>query len=105
RILMQRVQAGSGEAAEELLQTYGPHVIRTVRRRLDRRLRKRFDSTDFVQDVWASFFKTCRAATAFEQPEQLAGYLTRMARNKVVEEFRASIQGGKRNVNREQSLN
>src|SRR5688572_23874581 len=56
--LMQCVREGSADATKELLDRYGPHVLRVVRRKLNRKLRPKFDSVDFVQDVWASFFTT-----------------------------------------------
>ncbi len=55
RDLMYRVQEGSEDAAWELVQRYGGYVRRAVRRVLDRRLRPKFDSLDFVQLVWQSF--------------------------------------------------
>jgi RNA polymerase sigma factor (sigma-70 family) len=102
--LMQRVQAGSDDAAQELLRTYGRHIIRVVRRHLDRRLRQKFDSTDFAQDVWASFFANCDRHERFEHPGQLAGYLAIMARNKVADEYRSRLQSHKHGITREQPL-
>jgi RNA polymerase sigma factor (sigma-70 family) len=101
---MQQVQAGSPEAAAELLETFGPHLIRVVRRHLDRRLRTKFDSVDFVQAVWGSFFANAQHLEAFDQPEQLVAFLVTLARNKIVEEFRRRFQTKKYNINRESPL-
>src|SRR5581483_2343423 len=54
--LMDEVRLGSHEAAEELWRRYGPYVVHVVRRSLHHRLRARFDSQDFAQAAWASFF-------------------------------------------------
>src|SRR4051812_9555119 len=54
--LLREAQAGSPEAARELYDTYVAHVLRCVRNRMWHRLRSKFDSQDFVQQVWASFF-------------------------------------------------
>jgi RNA polymerase sigma factor (sigma-70 family) len=102
--LMDRVLAGSPEAARELTEEYGPHLLRAVRRRLHRQLRTKFDSRDFVQDVWASFFAALPGKPAFERPEALVGFLAQLARNKVVDAVRLRLMGQKYNVNREQPL-
>jgi RNA polymerase sigma factor (sigma-70 family) len=102
---MERVAAGSQDAARELVERYGAHILRIVRRNLNRRLRTKFDSADFVQAVWASFFALPLEQYNFEQSEALAGFLFHLARNKVVEAVRQRLQTQKYNVNRERSLN
>src|SRR6188768_2709839 len=52
-----RIQAGDEEAARELLRRYEAEVRLVVRRQLPRLLRSRFDSLDFLQSVWGSFFR------------------------------------------------
>jgi RNA polymerase sigma-70 factor (ECF subfamily) len=101
-VLMQRVHEGSPEAARVLFDRYGPHIRRVVRRRLDKKLRSRFDSIDFVQDVWTSFFAG-PSRRAFDRPQALVAYLARMARNKVVEALRHRT-AEKRAADREHSL-
>lgn len=103
-VLMRRVLDGSTEAAHQLHALYGPHILRAVRQRLHRRLRSKFDSLDFVQDVWASFFSELPEKQAFATPKDLVAFLTVMARNKVVDVVRARMQQQKYNVNRETPL-
>jgi RNA polymerase sigma factor (sigma-70 family) len=102
--LMQRVREGSQDAARELAEVYGPHIFRVVRRRLNKKLRTKFDSSDFVQSVWASFFAVQPTVASFETPEALIGYLVAIARNKIVDEIRQRQVSVKRNINRERSL-
>lgn len=102
--LMARVAAGDPEAARELHDRYGEHVRRVVRRRLHVKLRARFDSLDFTQDVWASFFARPGAAELLRKPEDLTAYLTRVASNKVIDALRHCMTGQKHDVNREKSL-
>jgi RNA polymerase sigma-70 factor (ECF subfamily) len=104
RQLMERVVAGSDEAASQLLARYGAAVLQAVRRRLNRQLRSKFDSLDFVQDVWASFFANPPRDGQLNRPELLVAFLTRVAKNKVVDATRQRMQGLKHNVNRERSL-
>lgn len=66
--LMQRVREGSQDAAHELFQQYGPHILRIVRRKLHKTMRSKYDSSDFVQAVWASFFAIEPAQYHFEAP-------------------------------------
>lgn len=102
--LMQRVQQGSEDAVKELLELYGHHIFREVRRRLDRRLRAKYDSQDFAQSVWASFFADRTREHAFDNPEALVAYLVKTARNKVVEVVRRRYGAQKRDIRRERSL-
>lgn len=102
--LMQKVLAGNAAAARELTDVYGPYLLHAVRRRLDQRLRAKFDSVDFVQDIWASFFAGLPSGRAFERPQDLAAFLIRMAKHKVSDAARQRIQGQKFNVTRERPL-
>lgn len=86
--LMEQVRQGSQEAAEQVWREYGPYVVYVVRRSLHESLRSRLDSQDFAQDVWASFFRELPAAEDLKTPAALLQVLTKMARNKVVEEYR-----------------
>jgi RNA polymerase sigma factor (sigma-70 family) len=102
-VLIEQIQQGSQEAARELAETYGPHVQRYVRRQINRDLRNRFDSLDFVQLVWASFFCEPAKVPALQSPGQLIAYLGRMAQHKVIDEVRKQ-RSKKADVQREQRL-
>jgi RNA polymerase sigma-70 factor (ECF subfamily) len=102
--LMDGIRAGSQDAAWELLERIGPHVHRVVSRMLVRELRSKFDSMDFVQAVWASFFVNRRQIASFARPEQLIGFLVGMARNKVIDEHRRRVRTEKWDVRRENSV-
>jgi RNA polymerase sigma factor (sigma-70 family) len=88
--LMQRVRAGDGDAAAELVRRYEPSIRRVVRLRLtDARMRRVFDSMDVCQSVLGSFF--VRAAMGqydLGNPDQLLKLLTQMARHKVTDQMR-----------------
>jgi len=105
RDLMRRVREGSEEAAWTLVERYGEMIRRAVRRALNQRLRSKFDSSDFVQLVWSSFFRIGCQPGHFERPEELVAFLVTVARNKVGMEVRRLLQTEKCNLNREQSLN
>ncbi len=75
RTLMREAEAGSEDAARELYDTYMKYVLRCVRNRLWHRLRSKFDSQDFVQQVWASFFDDRGSLPDFQSPEDLIAYL------------------------------
>src|ERR1051326_6827453 len=74
RALMRAAEGGSEEAARELYETYVKYVLRCVRHRLWHRLRSKFDSQDFVQQVWASFFDDRGSLPEFETREDLIAY-------------------------------
>lgn len=75
-------------AFASLVERYLPHVRAAVRRRLNRRLRARFDSADFTQNVWASFFQMTLDRLDVTTEAALLAYLSRMAEVKVFEEVR-----------------
>jgi RNA polymerase sigma factor (sigma-70 family) len=102
--LMEWVRAGSAEAIRELLDSYGPSILHVVRRRLHKRLRPKFDSSDFVQSVWASFFATSLERHSFNQPRDRAAFLAAMAQNQVTDAVRQRLRCQRYNVNRERSL-
>jgi RNA polymerase sigma-70 factor (ECF subfamily) len=101
--LIERVRAGSQDAAWELVDKYGRDVQRFVRRSLHQRLRAKFDSLDFVQIVWGSFFKAPERLEGMEKSEQLVAYLATLAKYKVLTEVRRRLQSAKYDLNREAS--
>jgi RNA polymerase sigma factor (sigma-70 family) len=101
--LMEQVRLGSHEAAEELWRQYGPYVVHVVRRSLHHRLRPRFDSQDFAQAAWASFFADLPKAPQLDSPAALVGFLSRIARNKVIVEHRR-LHGPERNIKRQRRM-
>lgn len=103
RNLLSEVVAGSQDASARFLRRFGPDLLQAVRRRLPQRLRPQFDSLDFVQDVWASFFAV-EVKRDFAESDDLVAFLTRVAQNKVVDAVRSRMQGRKRNVNLERRL-
>jgi RNA polymerase sigma factor (sigma-70 family) len=97
--LLDRIRAGDESAAHELLARYEAQVRLVVRRQLPRILRSRFDSLDFLQSVWGSFFRRMKAGPdEFEDPRSLVAFLARAAKNKVIDEYRraASKKGDMR---------
>lgn len=104
RGLLNKVKEGDDSAAWELVERYGEDIRNAVRRSLNRRLRPKFDSLDFVQLVWSSFFRRNSETERFGNPEELVAYLVAMARNKVGMETRRRLISKKYNVNRESSL-
>lgn len=103
RTLLRRVQQGSGEAARELYEAYSDHVLRGVRSRLWHRIRSKYDSQDFAQQVWASFFDGIDDHPHFDSPASLISYLLGMAVNKVSGEGRHLLTQ-KHDIQREQRI-
>jgi RNA polymerase sigma-70 factor (ECF subfamily) len=102
--LLARIQGGDEDAARELLGRYEAKVRMVVRRQLPHLLRSRFDSIDFLQSVWGSFFRQIRAGPNDLREEQnLVAFLAWAARNKVVDEYRRAFTQ-KQDMTREQPL-
>src|SRR5581483_2120860 len=103
--LMRRAQSDDPAAIRDFLGRFEREVQMMVRARLPRKLRTQFDSVDFVQGVWQSFFSDLRAhPREFANTEHLRGFLAGVVRNKVREQHRRLTRTGKYDVAREQSL-
>ena len=90
---MERVRAGCPDAAKEVCSRYGGHIRIIVRRRLHQRMRRCYDSIDFLQDVWASFFSGPLGQYDFNDPQLLVKYLSDLAVHKVTDEYRRNFAG------------
>ncbi len=88
---LQRIRAGDPAAATEFVRKFEPLIRREIRLRMsDKRLQRGFDSEDVCQSVMASFFlRTAAGQYDLDRPEQLAGLLVQMARNKLASNARA----------------
>lgn len=103
-LFLGRIREGDQEAARDLLLRYEQEVRLVVRRQLPRLLRSRFDSLDFLQSVWGSFFRRVRDGGAeFEDSRHLVAFLVRAAKNKVIDEYRKAASQ-KQNMHREEPL-
>lgn len=102
--LVAQLKEGSQDAAWDLVELYGPYILRVVRRSLTREIRPKFDSQDFVQAVWASFFTHRDRFLNVDGPEQLVGLLAAMARHKILDEVRRRLETQKHDVRRERSM-
>ena len=102
--LMHEVLAGSEEAAKELFRDYEPYLLQAIRRKLNKKMRPKFDSIDFAQDVWASFFAEEPEKRTFETPDDLIRFLIRLAHNKVADATRLRLKTQKFDIEREYSI-
>ena len=103
--LVGRAARGDEEAVRALLDEFEEDVRLAVRRRLPRALRAQFDSADFCQLVWASFFAGDRIdPSQFESPRHLMAFLDGVVWNKVHEEYRRRTRTRKYDIGREEPL-
>jgi RNA polymerase sigma-70 factor (ECF subfamily) len=87
--LLDALNRGDPEAAERLCAAYGPALRSLVRRQLPRRLRRKLDSIDVVQSVWARLWPGFRDARwQFESAEQLRAFLLTVVRRRLVDQLR-----------------
>jgi len=101
--LLARARAGSQDAARTLYDRYARDILRVVRARLHRELRRRYDSLDFTQEVWASFFTMPRERFNFKNPEELIAFLSGMVYNKI-RQTRRRLDSNERRAGPETSL-
>lgn len=103
--LMDRARSGDSQAVRDFLWRFEGEVRAMVRGRLPRRMRSRFDSADFVQAVWKSFFADLNNRPCdFNDSQHLRGYLAGVVRNKVNEQQRRLTRTEKYDITREEQL-
>ncbi len=103
--LMMRAKAGDQAAIRVFLTRFDREVQMMVRARLPKKLRNQYDSADFVQAVWQSFFSDLpEHAPDFEKSVHLRKYLSGVVRNKIYEQHRRLTRTEKYDVLREERL-
>ncbi len=104
--LVGRARSGDEAAVKILLRHFEADVRLMVRVRLPKALRSRFDSLDFAQAVWQSFFVGGDEAPdeAFANSSHLRAYLSGIVRNKVFAEHRRLTRTRKYELGREEPL-
>jgi RNA polymerase sigma factor (sigma-70 family) len=103
--LLKRARAGDETAIREFLSRFEQEVQTMVRSRLPKKLRTRFDSTDFVQSVWQSFFvNRGQDSPDFDDVDHFRGFLFGMVRNKVREQHRRLTRTAKYDLAKEERL-
>jgi len=85
----------------EAYRRFVPLLEVAVRRKLHQEMRSRFDTLDFVQDVWASFLAAPADEDRFSSSEALIAFLCQIARNKVTTVARKRFMSEKDSVNAE----
>jgi RNA polymerase sigma factor (sigma-70 family) len=88
--LVRRLREGDEAAAVEMIGLYEHLIRRAVRMQIrDPRLRRSFDTGDFCQSVFRSFFaRLALGEYDLDHPEQMQNLLITMARNKVATQAR-----------------
>lgn len=101
--LICEVRKGSEIAIDQLVKRFGPQVLRKIRRNLHPKLRSKYDSLDFVQEVWKSFFTSNLKRMEFSSKEDLEKLLGRIAQNKIIDINRQRFGSTKYSIHREET--
>ncbi|MCA9184165.1 MAG: ECF-type sigma factor [Pirellulaceae bacterium] len=102
--LLELARQGSEPALRHLIEHYGRQLRRVVRRRISTQLRRRLESEDFVQIVWASFFRQPDRLANIEDPYQFQNLLMGMLQTKIASAYYRNYSMQKRDIRREESL-
>ena len=87
--LLERLNGGDTDAAEQVFRIYEPYLRILVRRRIRAALRAKFDSMDVVQSVWADILEGVQGAGwHFADRAHLQAFLVRLARNRFLDRCR-----------------
>lgn len=99
--LLSLANQGDLRAIDSLLNRFKSDLLRVVRRRLPQRLRPLYESQDFMQAVWATFFLSKPDPEQFTSPEHLLAFLRGIAANKVRGQIRQRLGTQKSCLDRE----
>lgn len=102
--LMSEVASGSEDAVWKLAETYTPYILRAVRESLSPQMRRRLDSQDLAQTLWASVLLRRDELTRLKTPAELIAFLARAAKNRTIDARRYHLGTQKCNMDRELSL-
>jgi RNA polymerase sigma-70 factor (ECF subfamily) len=87
--LLEKLNEGDDQAAQEVFLAYEPYLRMVVRRLLPDRLRTKFDSIDVVQSVWADVLQGFRTGDwQFTNVHQLKAFLVKATRNRFIDRVR-----------------
>jgi len=87
--LLDRMTAGDVAAAEQLFLTFEPYLRKVVRRQLPDYLRRKFDSVDVVQSVWADLLRGWgEPGRTVPTADYLKAFLVRATRNRFIDRVR-----------------
>jgi RNA polymerase sigma-70 factor (ECF subfamily) len=87
--LIEQLNGGDLDAAEEVYLAFEPYLRMAVRRRLTGALRAKLDSMDIVQSAWADVLSGFRdAGWRFADRDHLRAFLVRVARNRLIDRQR-----------------
>lgn len=98
-----RLRDGDHATLAQLYRELQPRLRIAVRKRLNPDLRSRFDSLDFVQDVWTAFLHA-GAKREFASEGELLAYLSGIAHHKVMDMQRKRMGSEKDCLERERPL-
>lgn len=88
-LLIQRLNQGDTQAAEQLFIQFEPYLRMAVRRRIQPRYRAKFDSADIVQSVWANLLIDLRQShRQFDNETHVRNFLNRVVLNKFNDRYR-----------------
>lgn len=102
--LVREIDIDSKESIDRLIDRLSPYINRTIRRSFNQSMRSKFDTADFAQFIWLSFFSNLTVIKSLDEPAKLISYISKVAETKVVEKMHRPFLTDKRNVNLERSL-
>ena len=101
--LLGRARGGDVESLGELLQWYASYLTILATTQLDRRLRRRVNPSDLVQETMLAAHRDFAAFRGASQPEML-GWLRKILINTMHRTFATHVKAGKRDIRREVSI-
>ncbi|MCA9239655.1 MAG: sigma-70 family RNA polymerase sigma factor [Planctomycetales bacterium] len=101
--LLKQLQSGSEEAAAIIVERFTPHVLRAVRSSLPQAIRSKVDSIDLVNTLFGAILLKRTYLGDLREPAQLIALLTKVARDRVIQESR-KYRAQARDIRREEPM-
>jgi DNA-directed RNA polymerase specialized sigma24 family protein len=104
--LLDRVAQSDEGAVQELVEQYREPLIHVIRRRLRSypKLRRLFDSTDFLQDTWQQILEHPEKLQDFSTFNDLMRHLACIVNHRIEHTRRQYLDAQKRDLRRDRSL-
>ncbi|MFK8111115.1 MAG: sigma-70 family RNA polymerase sigma factor [Rubripirellula sp.] len=102
-VLLNQARGGDTESLGHLLQWYANYLTILATTQLDRRLRRRINPSDLVQETMLAAHRDFAGFRGESQPE-LLGWLRKILINTLHRSFARHVKAGKRDIRREVSI-
>jgi RNA polymerase sigma factor (sigma-70 family) len=102
--LFLKASTGCPVAVQEFFDKHAQHFLMVIRQRMTRKLRRLYDSEDFLQEVRTTLFEYQFEQDNFRTPAAFVSFVDRVVKNKVQQARRKYLGRPEANLDRDRAL-